>query len=245
MSFCGWFFLTVLLWNVVLCCFYLRFYFMGIYFPCFSNWRWFIRMGALQFPCFYRWINWTLIKPHIKWVTEVTFNWFSKDECNHSLSDVTKLKDVKIVYYGSGVSYKHQNAKASFACLLFVWSELVDFIWQAWPDLKQPLRLSWTETEMENGVRSNQHCCHDYVQSTPTCNQATGRAATKPMWQWQVDWKWKGGQEAWAGGWRGCSAQCRLVLSSPSHCPPCLALFTVISCCTENHRQRWDFKQKH
>lgn len=90
-----------------------------------------------------------------------------------------------------------QCVKGSFACIWFVWSELVDFIWQAWPDLKQPLRLSGTETEMEKRVRSNQHCCHDYVHFTPTCNQATGRSATKLMWQWQVDWMRKGGQEAW------------------------------------------------
>lgn len=108
----------------------------------------------------------------------------------------------------------------------------------AWADLKQTLRLSWIQTEMEKGVRSNQHCCHDYVQFTPTCNQATGRAATKPMWHWQVDWTWKGGQKAWAGGWRGYLAECSLVLSSPSH-SPAPALCAVISCCTENHRQRW------
>lgn len=68
-----------------------------------------------------------------------------------------------------------------------------------WPDLKQPLSLNRPETEMENGVRSNQHRCHDYVHSTPTCNQATGRAATKPMWQLQVDWKCKGWTET--RGW--------------------------------------------
>lgn len=65
-------------------------------------------------------------------------------------------------------------------CLSFVcldWTHLLHLT--AWPDLKQPLRLRWTETEMENRVTSNQHCCHDYVQFTPTCNQATGRASTK------------------------------------------------------------------
>ncbi len=138
------------------------------------------------------------------------------------------------MYFGSCV-FNSLDQRAS--CPRFVRSELVDFIWQARPDLKQPLRLSWTETEMENGVRSNQHCCHDYVQFTPTCNQATGRAAAKPMWQWQVDWTWRGGQEAWEGGWRGCLAQCSLVLSSLSHSPTS-ALCAWISCCTENQRQQ-------
>lgn len=117
----------------------------------------------------------------------------------------------------------------------------LSFVWFGWryltarTDLKQPLSLSKTETEMENGVRSNQHCCHDSAQFTPTCNQATGRAATKLMWQWQVDWKWKDRQEAWAGVWRDGLAQCSLVLSSPSHSPS--AAHTRISYCTiENHR---------
>ncbi len=33
----------------------------------------------------------------------------------------------------------------------------------------------------------------------PVTRQQAG-AATKPMWQWQVDWTWKGGQEG-LGGW--------------------------------------------
>lgn len=80
---------------------------------------------------------------------------------------------------------------------------------------------------MENGVRSNQHCCHDYVQFTPTCNQATAIATTKLMWQWQVDRKSRGGQEARAGG---CLAQRCLFLSSSSLC-------IGISIWTQNTRQ--------
>lgn len=80
---------------------------------------------------------------------------------------------------------------------------------------------------MENGVRSNQHCCHDYVQFTPTCNQATASAATKLMWQWQVDKKSRGGQEARAGG---CLVQRCLCLSSSSLC-------IGISIWTQNTRQ--------
>lgn len=80
---------------------------------------------------------------------------------------------------------------------------------------------------MENGVRSNQHCCHDYVQFTPTCNQATASATTKLMWQWQVDRKSRGGQEARAGG---CLARRCLFLSSSSLC-------IGISIWTQNTRQ--------
>ena len=89
--------------------------------------------------------------------------------------------------------------KGSSAPVYLVWACWLYL--PAWPDPKQPLNVSWTKTEMENGVMSNQRCCHDYVQFTPTCNQATGRAATKLMWQLQVDWKWTDGKEAWVDGW--------------------------------------------
>lgn len=128
----------------------------------------------------------------------------------------------------------------SFVCL--VWARWLHLT--AWPDLKQPLRLSWTERERENGVRSNQHCCHDYVQFTPTCNQATGRAATKPMWQWQEDWMWTDGQEAGAGGWRGCLARCSLVLSSLSHLPT-LTLYRDQLLHHRTTGKGGHFKQKH
>lgn len=64
-----------------------------------------------------------------------------------------------------------------------------------WPDLKQPLRPRRDEAAPENGVRSNQRRCHDYVQFTPTCNQATGSASHK------ADVTAAG--KANAGGWTG------------------------------------------
>lgn len=94
----------------------------------------------------------------------------------------------------------------------------VCFVCPRWLNLTRrawPQTATQTEAEMENGVRSNQHGCHDYVQFTPTCNQATDSAATKPMWQWQVDWMRKAGQEARKGGWRGLCGRVQPISVGP------------------------------
>lgn len=117
-----------------------------------------------------------------------------------------------------------------------------------WPDLKQPLRPRWDEAATENGVRSNQRCCHDYVQFTPTCNQATGSACHKAdvtvagrLNAGRLDRKLGAAGAARGVGGVG-EGKCSLVLSDQSRSQD-LARRAPISCCT---RQRCVYsKQMH
>lgn len=117
-----------------------------------------------------------------------------------------------------------------------------------WPDLKQPLRPRWDEAATENGVRSNQRCCHDYVQFTPTCNQATGSACHKAdvtvagrLNAERLDRKLGAAGAARGVGGVG-EGKCSLVLSDQSRSQD-LARRAPISCCT---RQRCVYsKQMH
>lgn len=81
----------------------------------------------------------------------------------------------QVVYFGCTDLI---SGRSLFVHCLFRCSELTPSD-KHWPDLKQPLRPRWDVAATENGVRSNQRCCHDYVQSSPTCNQATGSACHK------------------------------------------------------------------